>query len=231
MGTGVNALLTDLRGQATAGEREKTSARLPDGYPVIGIRMKTLFDLAKAHSAMSLDEVAALLDEPEYEARLAAVCVLDFKARATKLTDDDRRALCDLYLARHDRIDTWDMVDRAAPRVVGRYLMDRPHDPLFTLARSAYPVERRTAITAPLYWARYGTPAHLPGLFRLAEVLLPDEDVVVSKPVGIALKYAGLLDEPALLSFLDSHASRMRRPALRYATEKLPPALRAKYRG
>ncbi len=226
MGT---ALLTDLRAQATAADRTKTSARLPDGYPVIGVRMKTLFDLAKAHATMPLGEVAALFDEPEYEARLAAVCVLDFKARSAKLTDDDRRALCELYLARHDRIDTWDMVDRAAPRVVGRYLMDRPHDPLFTLARSTNPVERRTAITAPLYWARYGTPADLPDLFRLAEILLPDEDVVVSKPVGIALKYAGLLDEPALLSFLDTHAARLQRPALRYAVEKLTPAQRARY--
>ena len=226
----MNALLTDLRAQATAAERKKTSARLPDDYPVIGVRMKTLFDLAKVHSTMPLGEVEALLAEPEYEARLAAVCVLDFKARSAKLTDDDRRALCDLYLARHDRIDTWDMVDRAAPRVVGQYLMDRQHDPLFALARSANPTERRTAITAPLYWARYGTPDHLPDLFRLAEVLLPDEDVVVSKPVGIALKYAGLLDEPALLSFLDTHAGGMQRPALRYATEKLAPPLQAKYR-
>ena len=84
--------------------------------------------------------------------------------------------------------------------------MDRPHDPLFTLAHSVNPHERRTAITAPLCWARYGTPAHLPDLFRLAEVLLGDEDVVVSKPVGIALKYAGLLDEPALLDFLNANA-------------------------
>lgn len=225
----MSALLPELRASATAEDRKKTSARLPDGYPVIGVRMKTLFDLAQAHSAMPLDEVAALFDRPEYEARLSAVCVLDFKARSAKLTDDDRRALCDLYLARHDRIDSWDMVDRAAPRVVGRYLMDRPHDPLFTLARSANPHERRTAITAPLYWARYGTPAHLPDLFRLAEILLPDEDVVVSKPVGIALKYAGLLDEPALLSFLDEHAAGMRRPALRYAVEKLAPSVRANY--
>jgi len=222
----MSTLLTDLRAHATAEDRKKTAARLPDGYPVIGVRMKTLFDLAKAHSTMPLTDVAALLDEPEYEARLGAVCVLDFKARAT----NDPGALYDLYLARHDRIDTWDMVDRAAPRVVGRYLMDRPHDQLFRLARSANPIERRTAITAPLYWARYGTPAHLPDLFRLAEVLLGDDDVVVSKPVGIALKYAGLLDEPALLSFLDTHAAVLRPAALRYAVEKLPPPLRAKYR-
>jgi 3-methyladenine DNA glycosylase AlkD len=207
----MNALLTDLRAHGT------------------GMRMRTLFDLAKAHTAMPLDEVAALFDEPDYEARMAAVCVLDFKARAKKLTDDDCGALCELYLARHDRIDTWDMVDRAAPRVVGQYLMARPHDPLFTLARSANPVERRTAITAPLYWARYGTPADLPDLFRLAELLLTDADVVVSKPVGIALKYAGLLDEPALLSFLNDNAGRMQRPALRYAVEKLGEDQRSRY--
>lgn len=68
------------------------SARLQEGYPVVGVRMKTLFDLAKTHAGMPLDEVPALLDRPEYESRLSAVCVLDFKARSAKLTDDDRRA-------------------------------------------------------------------------------------------------------------------------------------------
>jgi 3-methyladenine DNA glycosylase AlkD len=225
----MSALLADLRARATARDRKKTSARLPDGYPVIGVGMKTVFELAAAHAAMPLGEVAALFDEPEYEARLSAVCVLDFKARAPGLTDEDRRVLYALYLARHERIDLWDMVDRAAPRVVGRYLMDRPHDPLFALARSAHAIERRTAITAPLFWARYGTPAHLPDLFRIAAMLLEDDDVVVSQPVGIALKHAGLLDERALLSFLDTHAGRMRRPALRHAVEKLDRSLRARY--
>ncbi|MGB3443983.1 MAG: DNA alkylation repair protein [Actinophytocola sp.] len=225
------AILAELRANATTEDRKKTSDRLPDGYPLFGVRMKTTFDLAKAHAAMPLAEVAALFGEPEYEARLCAVCVLDFKARSPRLGDDERRAGYELYLTRHDRIDTWDMVDRAAPRVVGQYLMDRPHDPLFALARSANPHERRTAITAPLYWARYGTPAHLPDLFRLAGLLAADEDVVVSKPVGISLKYAGLLDEPALLSFLDTHAANLPRPALSYAVEKLPPPLRVKYRG
>ncbi|ANZ39591.1 hypothetical protein BBK82_29635 [Lentzea guizhouensis] len=104
-------------------------------------------------------------------------------------------------LARHDRIDSWDMVDRAAPHVVGRYLLDKPRDPLFELGRSANVYERRTSITAPLYWARYGQPAQLADLFALAEQLVPDGDELVSKPVGIALKHAGTLDQDALLSF------------------------------
>lgn len=221
------ALLAELREHASDDERAKIRRHLPHDDPVVGVRMRTTFDTAKRYAAMSLAEVDALFDRPEYEARLSAVCVLDFKARAA---DADRQALCDRYLARHDRINSWDMVDRAAPHVVGRHLLDHPHDPLFALARSTNVYERRTAITAPLYWARFGAPAQLADLFTLAAELLPDEDVVVSKPVGIALKYAGLADERALVRFLDTHAHSMRRATLRYAVEKLPAEIRARYR-
>ncbi|GAA1551841.1 hypothetical protein GCM10009741_65430 [Kribbella lupini] len=54
---------------------------------------------------------------------------------------------------------------------------------------------------------------------------------MVAKPVGIALKYAGLQDEDALRGFLDQHASALARPALRYAVEKLDPAVRKAYLG
>lgn len=224
------ALVDVLYSHASDAERAKIQGHHPHGDPVIGVWMKTTFDTAKAHMAMPLSEVDALFDRPEYEARLSAVCVLDFKARARGLADGDRRALYDLYLARHDRINSWGMVDRAAPHVVGRYLLDKPHGPLFELAASANVYERRTAITAPLYWARYGEPAQLGDLFALAERLLSDEDELVSKPVGIALKHAGTLDQPALLSFLDKHVAGMRTPTLRYAVEKLPPDLRSRYR-
>lgn len=216
------ALLDALFAHASDDERAKIRDRHPHDDPVIGLRMKTLFDTAKAHATMPLSEVDLLFDRPEYEARLSAVCVLDFKARAKKLTDDERRALYEKYLARHDRINDWGMVDRAAPHVVGRYLMDRPRDPLFTLARSTDVYERRTAITAPLYWTRFGTTKQLADLFTLAEELLTDTDVLVSKPVGIALKHAGVLDEAALTRFLDEHAATMQRPTLRYAVEKHP---------
>jgi len=51
-------------------------------------------------------------------------------------------------LRRHDRIDDWDLVDRAAPHVVGGQLADLPRDPLFVLARSRHWWERRTTIVA-----------------------------------------------------------------------------------
>ncbi|WP_432942131.1 DNA alkylation repair protein [Kribbella sp. CA-253562] len=196
---------------------------------VLGVRMGTVFEIAKSFTALPIAEVDRLLDVTPYEPRLAAFCVLDFKARKAKLPDDERQAAYELYLARHDRIDTWDMVDRAAPRVIGGYLHDRPRDPLFELARSTDPLRRRTAMTAPLGFVGSGRPQDLADVFALAEVLADDSDPVVCKPVGIALKYAGVQDEPALRAWLDRHAKTLARPALRYAVEKLDPAVRKSY--
>jgi 3-methyladenine DNA glycosylase AlkD len=72
-----------------------------------------------------------------------------------------------------------------------------------------------------LYFARYGTPADLTDLYALAELLLDDKNPVVSKPVGIALKYAGVLDQPSLRTFLREHEAALQKPTLRYAREKL----------
>jgi len=185
------------------------------------LRMRLLFDTAKAHSDLSLGEVDRLLDEPAYEPRMAAFCILDFQARR-RLDDDERRERYDVYLGRHDRITTWDMVDRAAPRVVGGYLAGRDLAPLHELARSADPLRRRTAVTAPLYLVRYGTDGDIAPSLAVAAAVCTDPDPVVHKAVGILLKHAGARDPAAVLAFLDEHEAAMPRPAVRLAREKLP---------
>jgi hypothetical protein len=54
--------------------------------------------------------VDRLLDHPAYEPRMAAMCVLDDKARR-RLDDDGRAALYGMYMGRHDRITTWRVLD------------------------------------------------------------------------------------------------------------------------
>lgn len=210
---------------ASPDELANVRKRLSPDEAAFGLRMKDLFDTAKAATTMPLTEVDRLLDDPAYEPRLAAFCVLDFKARR-QLGDPE---LLSLYLRRHDRITTWDMVDRAAPRVVGGALLGGPFDVLRDLAAGEDPLRRRTAITAPLFFARHGGDRDLAEGFVLAATLHTDPEPVVSNAVGIFLKHAGQRDGHRLRAFLEDHAAQMARPALRLAIEKLPPDERSSW--
>ncbi|HEY6533439.1 MAG TPA: DNA alkylation repair protein [Acidimicrobiales bacterium] len=219
-----------LRRHQSEAELATVRKRLAPDEDAIGMRMRDLFDTARAHTGLPLHEIEQLLDEPAYEPRMAAFCILDFKARG-RLDDEQRRQLYDLYLGHHDRISTWDMVDRAAPRVVGGYLAGRSIKPLRDLATTAEPLRRRTAITAPLFFVRSGSDKDLAAGFDVAAMLSADPEPVVHNAVGIFLKHAGTRDPHALHRFLDDHAAGMARPALRIATEKLAPADRARHVG
>lgn len=214
-------LLMDLRTVADPAEHPNRHYKGDGG--VMGVRMGTLFDITKRHSAgMPLTEVELLLDEQQYEPRLAAFCVLDFQVRRPRITDAERAERYELYLRRHDSIDSWDMVDRAAPRVIGVFLRNRSRDPLFALAAASDPLRRRTAMTAPLAYTR---PAHLEGiadLLRLAEMLADDRDPLVAKPVGIALKHAGAVAPDEVRAFLERMGERLPAPVRREARMKLP---------
>jgi hypothetical protein len=84
--------------------------------------MRDVFALAKTMTGMPLGDVRLLLASDEHLHRVGAVSVLDFRARRRRVTDEERAALYELYVGEHDLINTWDLVDRAAPRVVGGYL-------------------------------------------------------------------------------------------------------------
>ncbi len=187
--------------------------------------MRDLFDVAKTHQELPLTEVETLLDADAQQVRLAAVCVLDFKARAVK-TRTERRPLRELYLRRHDRIDTWGMVDRAAPWVVGGSLDGTDLSELHRLASSPRPIERRSAITAPLYFVKFGTDDEVARSFDIAARLADDAETVVHKAVGIFVKHAGRRLPEQQHRFLERHAPTMSRPAcawlLRNSTN--PPA-------
>ncbi len=214
-------LVAGLRAESSAPELAKVRQRLGPDEEAFGLRMGTLFEIAKRHTNLPLAEVDRLLDHPAYEPRLAAFCVLDFKARR-RLSDEQRRELYDLYLGRHDRITTWDMVDRSAPRVVGGFLAGRSKAPLRELAGSDEPLRRRSAITAPLFFTRAGSDDDLAAAYAIAAQLADDPEPVVHNAVGIFLKHAGTRDQTALVGFLDEHAESMPRPAVRLAAEKLP---------
>ncbi|NNE68858.1 MAG: DNA alkylation repair protein [Rhodothermales bacterium] len=198
-----------------------------DDFQKLGVNPGRVFKVAKQFTDLTASDLEYLLESPIYEVRLAAVSVMDFQARAKRTSDAQRESIYELYIRRHDRINSWDLVDRAAPYVVGGYLADRPRDVLDGLARSASPWERRTAIVATYYFIRMD---EVEDTFRIAEALVHDDHRFVQTAVGSWVREAGKRDLDRLLRFLDDFAGSMPRTMLRYATEKLDPETRARYR-
>lgn len=216
--------LKALRSPAVAKSHSHLASNEDDA--ILGIRMGQVFALAKEFMPMELDEVEVMLESPFHEMRVGAVSIMDFQARSKKTSDERRKELFDLYLRRHDRINTWDLVDRSAPWVVGSYLMDKPRKILYKLAKSKMMAERRTAIVSTLFFIGKGD---VEDAFKLAELMLHDKEDLIHKANGWALRFAGDKDRKSLLNFLDKHAADMPRVTLRYATEKFDKKQREHY--
>jgi 3-methyladenine DNA glycosylase AlkD len=210
------AVRSALEAEADAAEHAKISARMTDERTtVIGVRMATVFAIAKAFASMPLGEVDELLGDDGYEMRMVAVSILDFRARRK---DVDRAELYELWMRRLDRLDTWDYIDRSAPRVVGRYLLDAPRDVLFELARSDDRWHRRAAITAAFWIIRAGDVADP---LALCEMLAADPERFVQTSVGTALREIGRVDRDALEDFLSRRGDDLAAEARRVARSGL----------
>jgi 3-methyladenine DNA glycosylase AlkD len=188
--------------------------------------MSQIFALAKELMDMSSAEIERLLESPDHDVRVGAVSIMDWQARAKKTPAETRRELFELYIRRHDRIDTWGLVDRSAIWVVGEYLVDLPRDVLYELARSTRPMERRTAILSTFAFIRRGD---VEDSLRIADLLADDSDEYVQKAVGWMLREVGKKEPESHARFLEQHAATMPRVMLRYAIEKLSPAERKRY--
>ncbi|MBV6401340.1 MAG: hypothetical protein CNIPEHKO_01639 [Anaerolineales bacterium] len=218
--------LQTLRSKGTADSLTHLASDSSD--KVIGVRMGQVFALAKEHVNMDLDEVEKLLESNIHEARVGAVSIMDFQARSKKTTDERRKELFDLYIRRHDRINTWDLVDRSAIWVVGSYLLDKPRKILYKLAKSKMMAERRTAIVTTLFFIGKDD---LDDAYKLAEIMLYDKEELIHKANGWALRFAGDKDKKRLLKFLDKYAATMPRVTLRYALEKMDKKTKERYMG
>ena len=194
--------------------------------PYAGIGMGQIFKLAKDFQAMAPSEIERLLASEDHPVRVGAVSIIDWQARDRRTPGDRRQELFELYLRRHDRINTWDLVDRSAIHVVGEHLVDRPRDILDRLAASAQAMERRTAILATYAFIRRD---ELDDTYRIAGALARDSDELVAKAVGWMLREAGKRDTDRLRKFLDGNATTMTRVALRYAIEHLDKPDRSRY--
>ena len=193
----------------------------------IGVRMGSIFALAKKYVEMPVGEIEKLMESPIHEIRAGAMSIMGQCAKDKKCSEERLKELYDLYLRRHDRINNWDLVDLAAYYVVGKYLADKSRDVLYKLARSKNLWERRTAILATAHFILKMKDVN--DTFKISEMLLQDEEDLVHKATGWMLRTAGDKDRERLRGFLDEHAAKMPRVLLRYSIEKLEKPEREHY--
>lgn len=193
---------------------------------VLGTGIGKVFPIAKAHKGLELAEIDRLLDSPFYEVRMAAAAIMDFQARE-KSPVNSHADLHHLYLRRHDRLNNWDFVDRAAMRVVGKYLEDKPRDTLYDLARSPDPWRRRTAVVATAWFLNQRETRDM---FAIADILAEDPHVMVQKAVGSWIRTAGERHPERLRDFLTTHGARLSKTSMRIATEKMSADEKALFR-
>ena len=188
------------------------------GDKFIGIRMGTIFNLAKKYADLPIKEIEKLLESPIHEYRVAGISIMDKLSRVKKTPQEKRKEMYDLVMRRTDRINNWDLVDLAALNITGSYLFDKPRTILYKLAKSKDLWERRIAIVSTAYFIRQGD---VDDAFKIAEILVHDKHDLVHKATGWMLRFAGDKDKKRLLVFLDKYAATMPRTLLRYSIEKL----------
>lgn len=199
-----------------------------EGDLFIGVRVPPTRAICRQFKDLPLPEVQKLFDSNIHEHRLAAGLILTYQYPKS----GDKKAIYNLYLKNvlAGRVNSWDIVDTTAPKVIGRYLLetDAPRDVLFKLARSNKLWQKRTGILSSFYFLmKGGDPSTT---LELAEILVNEKHDMIQKAVGWMLREVGKrVDTKLLTDFLDRHAATMPRTALRYAVEHLSPETKRHY--
>lgn len=189
-----------------------------EGDKFYGLNTPQCRALAKKYGDLSLSDLDKLIHGKYHEERTIALIILKTKPL---------KPAYDFYLSHTKYINNWDLVDISAPNIVGEYLLDKPIDILFHLAKSKSLWERRIAILATFAFLYRGDPK--PTL-KIGEMLLQDEEDLIHKAVGWLLREVGKrCGQKHLTDFLDEHHTVMPRTTLRYSIEKFPENLRLKY--
>ena len=195
-----------------------------EGLRFLGLDAATLRALAKEFRALPLAAIQNTLQSAWHDERGVALLILTLQF--PKADAPGQKKIYDLYLANTARINSWALVDCSAPHIVGAYLFARSRKPLEKLAKSKSLWERRIAMVATQHFLRKND---FDATFRIAKLLLEDDEDLIHKAVGWMLREVGDRHQGLLEQFLREHYHRMPRTMLRYAIEKFGEKKRKAY--
>ena len=211
----------------SSNERFFKSARGQYGFGdrFLGVTVPETRQVARHFSHLVFADLKLLLKSKWHEERLLALMVLSTQFERGEALQ--QKQVFDFLLKHLDRVNNWDLVDTAAPSIVGPWTHHTKQERrLVKWAASSKLWERRVAMVSTLAWIRRGDCGVT---FRIARLLLGDSEDLIHKASGWMLREAGKKNPKLLLAFLDKYAVMMPRTMLRYSLERLSPSLRKHY--
>jgi len=195
-----------------------------EGDRFVGVRVPALRRLAQQHRGVSLRVAELLLQSPIHEERLLALFILVKRYEQGEAAV--RKDVFDLYQRNMRFVNSWDLVDSSAHKIIGDFLRNRSRRLLHRLAKSVVLWERRIAIISTM---AYISDGEFGETLKISEQLLRDDEDLIHKAVGWMLREIGNRDRKAEEAFLKKHYKEMPRTMLRYAIEKLPETKRRRF--
>eukprot|EP01012_Entosiphon_sulcatum_P065534 TRINITY_DN9448_c0_g1_i2.p2 TRINITY_DN9448_c0_g1~~TRINITY_DN9448_c0_g1_i2.p2 ORF type:complete len:256 (+),score=42.15 TRINITY_DN9448_c0_g1_i2:34-801(+) len=202
-----------------------------EGDQFMGVTNPDVRKVAAECADLGDADVIELLQSPLHEARLLGIII--WGERVKRAADSEKQDILQKFVQHRKAANNWDLVDTAAPTIVGPALWSvngtkkqkkAATAPDIALLRewaaSASLWDRRLAMVSTLTFIRNG---YFEATIELAKILLSDKEDLMHKAVGWMLREIGKRDESVLLSFLDEHSADMPRTALRYSIERLNP--------
>ena len=199
-----------------------------EGDKFLGLTVPTCRLLVKELIDIPDKDLENILTSSYHEERLIALLIL--VKRFEKAKDEKiRKEIYSYYLSHSKYINNWDLVDLSAPRIVGRYLVDKKDREkiLVKLAKSKLLWERRIAVLATSILI-YDKDPNI--TFKLVDLLMKDKEDLMHKACGWMLREVGKKSgEEVLKEYLKDRYMTMPRTMLRYSIEKFDETTRKLY--
>lgn len=233
MNNNLNSILKDLLAMSSE-SRKKSSLRFfktgngeyGEGDLFRGVSVPDQRTIAKKyHEKADVETIESLLDSKFHEDRLTAIFILTHKFNRS-FKKGNPKEWVDLYLAKIDRINNWDLVDSSAYSILGKWLEDKDRSILYELANDSSVWRNRIAIVATKHFIKKND---CKDVLLLSKQLLHHPHDLIHKATGWMLREAWQVNPEVIHDFLKKHATNMPRTMLRYTIEKMKETERKKY--
>lgn len=222
-------ILTEMQAIATADKRARQEPFFKEPVNLIGLMMTDIRNIVHAHRAdmkwMRREDVFAVAGDlmtTGYWEAVAAGALITYAVRRKFQKSDFK--IFESWMNKY--ITNWANCDEFCNHTMNAIVEMYPDliQDIQKWTKSPNRWVRRGAAVTFILSARHGR--FMDEVFNIADTMLTDDDEMVLKGYGWALKVAGEFDPMRVYDFIAARRDKMPRIAFRYAIEKFPPELR-----